>query len=156
MSRALPGTHLCLAHQGNHSHYAPHNCEICKLEAQRDKLLKMLNAYQSAWDAKDLKAQLMRISAEEAPQPAAEKTRAQCPDCGGGLMIEQFLDPTADMVKDAARYRWLREQNETLEIDSWTVTTHDFTDEDGPERYWVGADLDAAIDAAMSAAQGVK
>lgn len=36
--RTLPGTHLCAAHQGNHSHYAIHNCEICRLTAERDAL----------------------------------------------------------------------------------------------------------------------
>lgn len=30
---ALPGNHYCLAHQGNHSHYADHNCDLCKVEA---------------------------------------------------------------------------------------------------------------------------
>ncbi len=32
MSQALPGEHLCLKHQGNHSHYAEENCTICTLE----------------------------------------------------------------------------------------------------------------------------
>lgn len=50
--------------------------------------------------------------------------------------------------KDAGRYRWLRKQNETLENNSWTITTIDFTDSEGPRRWWVGSDLDAAIDAA--------
>lgn len=30
MSDALSGAHLCLKHQGNHSHYAESNCEICR------------------------------------------------------------------------------------------------------------------------------
>jgi len=34
MTKALPGEHLCAAHQGNHSHYAGHNCVICKLTAE--------------------------------------------------------------------------------------------------------------------------
>ncbi len=34
MTKALPGEHLCVAHQGNHSHYAEHNCTICKLIAE--------------------------------------------------------------------------------------------------------------------------
>ncbi|CAB4132065.1 hypothetical protein UFOVP138_32 [uncultured Caudovirales phage] len=29
MSKPLSGEHLCLAHQGNYSHYAEHNCTIC-------------------------------------------------------------------------------------------------------------------------------
>lgn len=33
-SGALPGTHLCLEHQGNHSHYAKSNCDICRLKKQ--------------------------------------------------------------------------------------------------------------------------
>lgn len=59
----------------------------------------------------------------------------------------------ADMAKrleaaerDARRYRWLREQNANLDNpDAWTITRCDFTDEEGPARYWVGSDLDAAI-----------
>ena len=31
MSRgALSGEHYCERHQGNHSHYAEHNCAVCK------------------------------------------------------------------------------------------------------------------------------
>lgn len=53
---------------------------------------------------------------------------------------------------DAERYRWLRVQNaNTDNLDAWTITHCDFTDEEGPARYWVGADLDAAIDAARGA-----
>ena len=33
MSRALPGMHYCRAHQGNHSHYAEHNCAVCAMAA---------------------------------------------------------------------------------------------------------------------------
>ena len=29
MSKALPGSHFCANHQGNHSHYDPQNCELC-------------------------------------------------------------------------------------------------------------------------------
>jgi len=38
MTKALPGEHLCAAHQGNHSHYAEHNCTICKLIAENAEL----------------------------------------------------------------------------------------------------------------------
>jgi len=48
MSKALPGSHYCLAHQGNHSHYATHNCTVCKLTAQRDALLKALRPFAEA------------------------------------------------------------------------------------------------------------
>ena len=34
MSKALPGEHYCKKHQGNHSHYAEHNCTVCKLEGK--------------------------------------------------------------------------------------------------------------------------
>lgn len=30
----IQGEHLCREHQGNLSHYAPHNCKICKLEEE--------------------------------------------------------------------------------------------------------------------------
>ena len=51
MSRALPGENYCAAHQGNHSHYAEHNCALCRMIAQRNDLAKavreMLLAYES-------------------------------------------------------------------------------------------------------------
>ena len=59
--------------------------------------------------------------------------------------------PDSDKV-DAERYRWLKKQNETLEINAWTITRQDFTGAEGAETYWVGADLDAVIDNAMTQA----
>lgn len=38
MRQALPGQHYCLPHQGNHSHYDPINCTVCKLEKQVEEL----------------------------------------------------------------------------------------------------------------------
>lgn len=40
MSRALKGSHYCIRHQGNHSHYAEDNCEVCTLQRQRDVALE--------------------------------------------------------------------------------------------------------------------
>jgi hypothetical protein len=57
-------------------------------------------------------------------------------------------------AKDAERYRWLCEQNAKLEDSAWLVTCRDFEDEDAAARYWVGSDLDAAIDAAIAASKG--
>lgn len=62
--------------------------------------------------------------------------------------FERVCKERDEYKQDALRYRWLREQNETLEWDAWCVTNHDFSDEEGPARSWVGADLDAAIDSA--------
>ena len=61
----------------------------------------------------------------------------------------------AGALRDAERYRWLRAQNSITETpDSWTITRCDFTDEDDPIRYWVGDDLDTAIDSAMQQGGG--
>lgn len=57
-----------------------------------------------------------------------------------------------DVVRDAERYRWLREQNESLESFTFYVGCDNGPDDDGSVE-WVGADLDAAIDAAMLAAK---
>lgn len=39
---ALMGSHYCREHQGNHSHYDPHNCELCmahnKIRELQDEL----------------------------------------------------------------------------------------------------------------------
>lgn len=68
---------------------------------------------------------------------------------------ESVRDRAARDAEDAARYRWLREQNTILDNPSaWTITRCDFTDDEGPSRYWVGSDLDAAIDAARAGERG--
>ena len=38
MSKALPGENYCKDHQGNYSHYAPHNCTVCKQQAEIKRL----------------------------------------------------------------------------------------------------------------------
>lgn len=38
MSQPLPGEHLCEKHQGNHAHYAEHNCTICKLKNRLQRI----------------------------------------------------------------------------------------------------------------------
>ena len=43
-SKALAGEHLCIKHQGNHSHYAEHNCAICQLQAAKESDRKELEA----------------------------------------------------------------------------------------------------------------
>jgi len=43
VSEALPGEHLCLTHQGNHSHYATENCRICRLLAQQQGMQTAIN-----------------------------------------------------------------------------------------------------------------
>jgi hypothetical protein len=44
MSQALPGEHLCKEHQGNHSHYAEHNCTICTQKAEIERLHAQVDA----------------------------------------------------------------------------------------------------------------
>jgi hypothetical protein len=46
MSSALPGEHLCLKHQGNHSHYASENCTICQQEQLLDQCREALEGKQ--------------------------------------------------------------------------------------------------------------
>jgi len=60
--------------------------------------------------------------------------------------------PTPEEVKDAARYRYLREENsKTYEEGALFVG---FDDETGGD--WIGSDLDYVIDAAMSAELGTQ
>ena len=68
------------------------------------------------------------------------------------LYTHQAPSVPDDMVRDAERYRWLREQNESLESFTFYVGCDNGPDDDGSVE-WVGADLDAAIDAAMLAAK---
>lgn len=38
---ALPGGHYCKDHQGNHSHYDPNNCTVCRLRAENEQLIAL-------------------------------------------------------------------------------------------------------------------
>ena len=53
----------------------------------------------------------------------------------------------AEYKQDAERYRWLREQNATLEDRTFYVGVDARSEPEGI--MWVGSDLDSAIDAAM-------
>lgn len=59
MSGALPGAHYCVKHQGNYSHYAEHNCELCcalrEADTLRDRIQDLISA-----QSKELAAQLER------------------------------------------------------------------------------------------------
>lgn len=57
------------------------------------------------------------------------------------------LKASQEVKSNAERYRWLREQNESLESFTFYVGCDNGPDDDGSVE-WVGADLDAAIDAA--------
>lgn len=52
---------------------------------------------------------------------------------------------------DAERYQWLKEQNADLDNDAFVVLAHDCTAEEQWQKYWVGSDLDVAIDQARKA-----
>ena len=69
-----------------------------------------------------------------------------------GLKLFTSPQPTPEEVKDAARYRYLREENsKTYEEGALFVG---FDDETGGD--WVGSDLDYVIDKAMSAELGAQ
>jgi hypothetical protein len=52
---ALPGSHYCKAHQGNHSHYATSNCELCTALAEVERLRAMIaSAFAVLYDAPEL------------------------------------------------------------------------------------------------------
>jgi len=42
MNNPLSGEHYCEQHQGNHSHYAQHNCKVCKQQAEISRLRELL------------------------------------------------------------------------------------------------------------------
>lgn len=69
MSTALPGEHYCFLHQGNHSHYATHNCTVCKLTRE----LAEAQADQSAWQDAWVKSQA-ELTALKASRPNVEET----------------------------------------------------------------------------------
>jgi len=48
MSKTLAGEQYCLAHQGNHSHYAEHNCTVCLLLAENEKQARHISRLEEA------------------------------------------------------------------------------------------------------------
>lgn len=71
-----------------------------------------------------------------------------CPDVDWRSAREVELEAENKALrKDAERYRWLRNQNELLENNTFYVGI-DNSEEPG-DINWVGVDLDSAIDAAM-------
>lgn len=62
------------------------------------------------------------------------------------LLARKRVQPaSAEDARDAARYRWLRDQNASLELNTFYVGIH----REGDEPAWIGSDLDEAVDAAM-------
>ena len=53
MRQALPGGHYCVAHQGNHSHYAEENCELCRAYRERDEARAIANDRDAMVDHRD-------------------------------------------------------------------------------------------------------
>jgi hypothetical protein len=53
MDKALEGEHLCLEHQGNHSHYDPTNCTVCKLEAENATASKEASHFRNKFYAEE-------------------------------------------------------------------------------------------------------
>lgn len=81
MSKALSGSHYCATHQGNHSHYAEENCELCtakreivalraKVETERMRLVAcgvvaMANTSESAAKAREMSPEYRSASLRE-------------------------------------------------------------------------------------------
>lgn len=49
MSKALPGQHYCKPHQGNHSHYSPDNCAVCRLLAILAEARSFVDRHSEDW-----------------------------------------------------------------------------------------------------------
>lgn len=61
VSKALPGEHYCLEHQGNHSHYAPHNCTVCQLQEKLDRANSIIGVMEAELTEK---SELLKESAD--------------------------------------------------------------------------------------------
>ena len=74
MSRALPGEHYCKPHQGNHAHYDPENCVVCRLVSENARLrAENETRYMEGVEAgkEDYREQLRSLEAEAAALAAA-------------------------------------------------------------------------------------
>jgi hypothetical protein len=102
---ALPGTHLCGAHQGNTSHYHPDNCDMCKLIAARDALRLAVESYGL------VPAIVPKASAAKAAQltPSEQMVMAAMTDqlarMGGVADMTRFLNYWLGQMQDANRPR---------------------------------------------------
>lgn len=63
--------------------------------------------------------------------------------------VKELEEANKLLEADARRYRWLSAQNAELELDSFVVLSHDSTVEEDWQKYWVGSDLNKAINEAM-------
>lgn len=95
---ALPGEHLCADHQGNHSHYDPQNCVICKQRAEIAKLRAELAKWQ--------KLHADTVTVAEMAQQRAELAEA-------GRREMKSADETR-MARLERENRELRTENERL------------------------------------------
>ena len=77
MSKALPGEHYCLAHQGNHSHYDEKNCTVCRLRtelAEAREALRVIKQITNSPDIYDIaRRALARNQQEHTPTTASER-----------------------------------------------------------------------------------
>ena len=83
MSQPLEGTHLCLAHQGNYSHYAEHNCEICKLREQLAATFSLLECERRAHEDCAVRAE----AAEAKLKAASEQEPVGHTSLDGGVTV---------------------------------------------------------------------
>lgn len=122
MSRPLEGMHYCRDHQGNHSHYASENCEVCRLRtevASRTQQLAAANSrverMRGEWKTVDITTpgfdgyinlfwgdQIIAL----VPPDIAERIKAALSDLPEAAPIRD-----EEQQKNAERYRWLREQH---------------------------------------------
>ncbi|MFA5135303.1 MAG: hypothetical protein WC505_05995 [Patescibacteria group bacterium] len=76
MKSALPGNHYCAKHQGNTSHYAEQNCDLCKAEAEAKHQRELAESYKN--DAEVLRAGAWEMIQERTAMRAEmERLQAQ-------------------------------------------------------------------------------
>jgi hypothetical protein len=139
MSKALSGAHYCVAHQGNHSHYAEHNCELCvahaeveRLTLERDEAKAENTRLRAALANSDQPCAYCLLPAEEwakcqsgFPGCARGDDAMGCPELGAAMvrdaLQQQVYDTLVALLKRAKDEIYRLNLNEHMTADSVTT-----------------------------------
>jgi hypothetical protein len=93
LATSIPGETYCVEHQGNHSHYAPHNCTVCVLLAALQEAQLALN--NAPADAENLRVMgIVRAAIAKAVPPHFHAFDSATYLCACGKRYEQ-RDPVS-------------------------------------------------------------
>ena len=107
MSHALEGQYYCKNHQGNHSHYADHNCDLCKALTKLTMIRRIaggdwgINPNTSMQEI--FKLAISEFTLAEVSEPIVTTIQLRCIECGEKNEVDS--NTTAYVCEKCARIR---------------------------------------------------